>query len=288
MNNIRNSKQCSRLSRCVKIQPYRWTYILCFILLPLYLLNYVTGSARADSGSELQTKTTGNPSVIQDISAEQSIQQLYKEDISPLKEEKDTESKIELLKVIRQIQAIELPHEESSSQKTITEKQKPAAEPNKTASPDLKKQNIEPAAGRSISFQTLEMLSGMIKEQQKIHNPAELAEILFLDGKLQEAASMYQEALKLAKPQDPEQTANRSWFLFQAANCLRDSDISQAAKLYDQLVKEYPDSPWTELAKTQNKIVLWYQKDNPDKIITEIRQQKTKSLSGNINNEPNK
>jgi TolA-binding protein len=55
--------------------------------------------------------------------------------------------------------------------------------------------------------------------------------------------------------------------LFQIGNCLRDGDRPAAEKVYKQLIAEYPDSPWTDLARAEDKLLEWYQKENPHELI---------------------
>jgi hypothetical protein len=42
-----------------------------------------------------------------------------------------------------------------------------------------------------------------------------------------------------------------------------------AMRTYRQLIAEYPDSPWADLAKAQDKLVDWFHKDKPAALITE-------------------
>jgi hypothetical protein len=52
-----------------------------------------------------------------------------------------------------------------------------------------------------------------------------------------------------------------------------------AIKMYRQLIIEHPNSPWKELAEARSKLLDWYQKDEPHKLIAEQkaenRRQKT-------------
>ena len=269
--------------------------IFCLMLLPMHLMTYVTGVAGANSGDVPEIILSDSASLATEQPTEQLRQQLFREEITPFEEEKEPESKVGLMQLILQIRSIEFPSEGFTPDNTTIKKEKPAVDPNIKPSGDSELKTDEskpetsvPGAGGPVTGQTLQMLTGLLKEPQKLNNPAQLAEILYLDGKLREAAALYQEALRLTRPDDNAQTANRAWFLFQAANCLRDSDITAAAKLFTQLITEYPDSPWTESAKAQNKIILWYQQDNPDKLIAQSRQQfNSSNRPENTDNDPN-
>ncbi len=54
---------------------------------------------------------------------------------------------------------------------------------------------------RKISAQTLEMLKELSANPERVRNPAQLGEVLFQSGNLQEAATFYGQALK-QKPAD--------------------------------------------------------------------------------------
>ena len=113
------------------------------------------------------------------------------------------------------------------------------------------------------------MLENISQHPEKLDNPFELAEVLFLSGHLNQALVCYREALKRNNPDDAQSAQERAWILFQIANCLRNVDRPMAMKTYRQLIAEYPDSPWTDLAKAQDKLVDWFDKDKPAALITE-------------------
>jgi TolA-binding protein len=96
-----------------------------------------------------------------------------------------------------------------------------------------------------------------------------LGEVLFLSDYLKEASVFYREALNRKSPDKDDQAQNRAWILFQIGNCLRGDDPLTAMKIYRQLITEYPDSSWTDLAKTRHKLIDWYQKDKPQTLIVE-------------------
>jgi outer membrane protein assembly factor BamD (BamD/ComL family) len=64
--------------------------------------------------------------------------------------------------------------------------------------------------------------------------------------------------------------------LFQIGNCLRNDDLPAAAKTYQQLLTEYPNSPWADLAKARRDLIAWYLKDNPVKLIAEVKRAGSK------------
>jgi TolA-binding protein len=118
-----------------------------------------------------------------------------------------------------------------------------------------------------VASQTLQMLENLLQHPDQTDNPFELAEVLFLSGHLKEASVFYREALNRERPDQPDPTEDRPWILFQIGNCLRHEDMPTAMKMYKQLITEYPDSPWTDLAKARHKLINWYRKDKPRTLI---------------------
>jgi len=123
-----------------------------------------------------------------------------------------------------------------------------------------------------ISEKTLAMLRDLSKHPEKVNNPFELGETLFLSGNLKEAVVFYSEALNRTEPNDVDPSGNRAWMLFQSGNCLRNSDRPAAAKMYALLVTQYPDSEWAQMAQAQVQLIGWYLQDEPDKLIAKKEQ----------------
>ena len=86
---------------------------------------------------------------------------------------------------------------------------------------------------------------------------------------------LYQEALKRQAPNDPTVSRDRAWILFQTGNCLRNNDMPAAAKIYRRLLTEYPTSPWADLASARGKLIDWYLKDEPEKLVVETVRMKS-------------
>jgi TolA-binding protein len=98
-----------------------------------------------------------------------------------------------------------------------------------------------------------------------------LAEILFNSNHLKEAAKCYQQALDRITANETDRFADKEWLLFQIGNCLRNTDRQAAMQIYSQLIAEYPDSPWVDLANAKSKLIDWYLKDKPDALIKEYK-----------------
>jgi len=98
-----------------------------------------------------------------------------------------------------------------------------------------------------------------------------VGEILFVSGNVKEASIFYSEALNRKDPNDAGSSWDRAWILFQIGNCLRNDDLPEAAKMYRQLLTEYPNSPWADMAQAQSMLIDWYQKEEPVKLIAEVK-----------------
>jgi tetratricopeptide (TPR) repeat protein len=205
--------------------------------------------------------------------------ELWRARISPPKTETAKKNEDELQELIRQIYSIEFesPGETPESIVAVAAAPTPTSkhpEPNRTSADA----NTEPPAERReraivpklpyepVSDQTLQMLKSLLQHPDQLDNPFELGEVLFLSGHLQEAAISFKEAFSRKSPDQPDLAQDRAWILLQIGNCLRNDDLPTAAKTYRQLITEYPDSPWSDLAKAQYKLIEWYLKDKPRRL----------------------
>ncbi len=121
--------------------------------------------------------------------------------------------------------------------------------------------------GQSVSTATREKLDERLQHPDRVRNPLEVAELLFLSGYLVEAIPFYEKALAQTAPKDPITSRDRGWILFQLGNCLRETDMAKARDAYLKLIAEYPDSPWTELAKAHGRLITWYLAAKPEQLM---------------------
>ncbi|MHC4726002.1 MAG: tetratricopeptide repeat protein, partial [Planctomycetota bacterium] len=138
---------------------------------------------------------------------------------------------------------------------------------------EQQKEEIEssPADG-ILAKQTVKIFKDLSQNPGSLSNPFELGETLFLSGYLKEAAICYQEALKRKRLSDVDSAQDRAWILFQIGNCLRNEDRPEAIKSYEKLIIEYPNSTWREFAETRRKLLDWYVKEEPHKLINERKR----------------
>ena len=202
--------------------------------------------------------------------------QLWQAGISVYYGKKDNRSKEELKRLIELIRSIEFKPKKKSPEPVITiEPVETKVEPNEIPfEVDVKEEPDKTVieselTSEPITNQTLQMLLKAAQDPNQLDNPFELGETLYFSGHLREAAVFYQEALNRTGTENDNVGPNRAWTLFQLANCLRESDLPAAKKIYVQLITEYPESLWLDMAKARAKVIDWFLKDKPQTLITE-------------------
>jgi tetratricopeptide (TPR) repeat protein len=266
-----------RNSACSTRHAARYFYIACFTFLSFRLLASLTGTAYADSAADDGKKLSAGSAVTTRIPKNISGLQLLKADISIAGSENDTKSKEQLRRIIEQVRSVEFKPQEQPPEPVIKPEKAPVTEPNETV-PELPVQKQEPEQEAKsklpyepITDQTLQMLRALAQNPGKLENPLELGEIVFASGNVKEASICYREALRRKDPNDAGSSADRAWILFQIGNCLRNDDRPSAAKAYQQLIKEYPNSPWTQPAKARHDLIAWYLKDKPAELMKQVK-----------------
>jgi len=126
-----------------------------------------------------------------------------------------------------------------------------------------------PAVETALPTQTAEALKRLVQNPDRVQEPLELAELLFLSARRAEAAVLYQKALDRVDMNAATAHEDRAWILFQLGNCLRETDMIRARDMYVKLIAEYPESPWTELAKAHGRLITWYQKARPGQLLNQ-------------------
>jgi hypothetical protein len=121
-------------------------------------------------------------------------------------------------------------------------------------------------ATAALSPQAQKTLQNLCKDPNRVRDPLETAELLFLSGRPTDAVPFYQEALRRTRAGDVASAPDRAWILFQLGNCLRETDIARAQDAYMKLIAEYPDCPWTEMARAGGRFLTWYQTARPDQL----------------------
>lgn len=118
----------------------------------------------------------------------------------------------------------------------------------------------------------LQKLPGLIEDPNLVRHPLEVAELLFLSGRLAEAIPFYERALAQTTRADAATSSDRAWILFQLGNCLRETNMTKANEAYLKLIGEFPNSPWTELAKAHGRLIAWRLATQPEQLMANPSQ----------------
>ncbi len=271
----------SQLKKCATLNFQLHLHIICLILLPFNLLTSFTEIAYAKSATEVSPKLSQSSFSFPKDPNNSNVRQLWRTNTSIAKGKDDQQSKDKLRRTIEQLRSINfspqihIPDPIVGPVKVqapeVPELPEPNVTPSRTIVPEKedKKETESKLTDELITGQTLQILKNLSERPGEIENPFELGEVLFLSRNFEDAAAFYQEALKRTSADDISSIQNRAWILFQIGNCLRHDDMPTAAKMYGQLITQYPNSPWTDLAEAQAKLIDWQQRDEPHKLIAE-------------------
>jgi len=185
----------------------------------------------------------------------------------------DAQTSLALKRLIRQVRVLTL-NEKSPAPPAATTSEASAA----TETPTPVTTSVEPAPPEPVASAAPkrvpalapkrdQTLDGLRKHAGRVRDPLEVAELLFLSGRPTEAVPFYEEALRRTSAGDPASGADRAWILFQLGNCLRETEAAKAQDAYMKLIAEYPNSPWTEMARASGRLVAWYQNTPPDHLV---------------------
>jgi tetratricopeptide (TPR) repeat protein len=198
------------------------------------------------------------------------VAELWSGRISAPDPNEDAQTRLALKRLIRQVRSVKFDSKSTAPAPALPAEPPAATESAKaepaTRSPEMladpKSQTPNPA-----SVKAQRTLQALLQDPNRVDDPLEMAELLYLSGRPTDAAPFYQKALDRMSPDDPTTDADRAWVLFQLGNCLRESDMTKAQEAYAKLIAKYPSSPWTEMAKAHGRIITWYQKTQPQQLI---------------------
>lgn len=256
----------------------------CLLLLSCMVLS-MSPDIGADNGTRQNAPTmTDSEARLSGFSFGQRLsstmtQRLWQSRLSVPDGERDDKYRIELQRLIERIRSIKFETTKHIFGPLAAVELVPAVQSKQVSlSTDIPQEpaqeqiDIEPVTNlpyKPIAKDTLRMLEKMSQDPGQLHDPLALGEVLFLSGYLKEATKFYQQAFERIGPDDVASAQDRAWALFQTGNCLRYDDLPTAKKLYEQLIVEYPDSPWSDLAKARMRLVNWYLQDKPQSLVAE-------------------
>ncbi len=268
-----------------------WAY-LCYsaLLIICLLLNPVIAKQQLSKSSEKPNEKLQEENLTNLTGLEAKVtsgllrHQLQQSRISIYQVEKDSKNKKELKQRIEQIRSVVFKSQNQPPKSKPVTELIPAVEPNKvdTTMPEKSKKTTSPPKSQEpvksgyqyepVSEHTLQILEKIMQNPNELKNPFELAEVLFLNGHTKKATILYQEALNRKDPNDLNSVQEKAWILFQMGNCLRSYDLQAARKTYRQLIAEYADYPWIDIAKVQEKMIHWYIEEKPYTLIKECKE----------------
>ncbi len=207
-------------------------------------------------------------------------QELWSSRISAPDSSDDVETSLALKRLIHQV------HRMTFNDKSSTQPSAPTVEPVPKTQPAVPPAaiveetpvtpreaaaNPTPETASTLSEKARKALADLQRNPSRVRDPLETAELLFLSGRPGDAAPFYEEALRRTSPNATASADDRAWILFQLGNCLRETDAAKAQNSYAKLISEYPDSPWTEMARAGGRLLTWYQNVRPDQLVTPVR-----------------
>ena len=135
-------------------------------------------------------------------------------------------------------------------------------------------------AGEANSAALASLIAVEGVDPNAVAHPFKMAEILYSSGRTRQAVPFYQRALAQLDGQDPKTAAQRQWILLQLGRCWRQDDPAQARQMFSQLISEYPDSPWVDLARAWQGLTDWYLTERPWRLIEQTRGPAPKASVG--------
>jgi tetratricopeptide (TPR) repeat protein len=187
----------------------------------------------------------------------------------------DAETTLALNRLIQQVKSVTFSVEKPAL--SLAPASQPQPTPAPTPTPPAPEQATEPAQAPALAAEAQDAprlpsrarktLESLLQDPSQVHNCLEMAELLFLSGRPTEAGPFYQKALERTDPEEPTAGPDRAWILFQLGNCLRQTEMAQAQAAYAKLISEYPDSPWTELAKAHSRLISWHLNTQPRQLM---------------------
>jgi hypothetical protein len=200
--------------------------------------------------------------------------------------EEDAGTQDELERLIQRVRSVKFASKERSPAPAVVFQPEVTNNPNDVPAPanDTAGRAAEPApvaatADANLPPGRVETLKHLLADPNQVYEPLETAELLFLSGRLPEAAAFYQRALDLTATNEPAAREDRAWAFLQLGNCLRDTDSTRAKDAYAKLTTDYADSPWAELAKAHSQLLTWYESVQPRRLIAGRETQPTESTA---------
>jgi len=259
----------------------------CLLLLSCIVLSMSSGIRADNDGRQNVSFTTGSKAQLSGSGSRQRTdstitQELWQSRLSVPDGERDDKYRIELERLIEKIRSVKFEPAKSTYKSLVTSEPVPTAEPEQISlPPDVQQEPVKEQIDdqaieietvtnlpyKPIADGTLRMLEKISQSPGQLDDPFALSEVLFLSGHLKKAAKFYQQAFERMERDDDASGQDKAWALFQTGNCLRHDDLASAKRIYEQLLVEYPDSPWSDLVKARIRLIDWYLQVKPKSLV---------------------
>jgi tetratricopeptide (TPR) repeat protein len=219
--------------------------------------------------------------------AEELMRRLWRNRLTAPKPDEEARDQTSLMELIQQVRSVRFESRSPAPATSIVSEpliQNPPGEvpPAPQATVERAAAPVAPAPvgpEEAIPSEAMETLRELLADPNQASDPAEMAELLFLSGRIREATAFYQKALEIVTRSAPAGKEDRAWILLQLGNCLRETDPTQARVMYTALANEYPDSPWAELAKAQSQFLTWSETARPRQWVAPAKQQEVQGAA---------
>ncbi len=225
--------------------------------------------------------------------ADDITQRLWRSRMSVPAQTDDGQTRVALNEVLSRIRSVKFePKEHGAPAFTVPEPvvSQPVIVSNRTTvEPQVVQRPTTTSPGPSdgtLSSETVDALKRVLADPNQASEPLALAELLFLTGRRNEAAVLYQKALDSTTGDQASAREDRAWILLQLGNCLRETNPARARDMYTKLVAEYPDSPWVELAKAHSQLISWYEQVQPQQWLPGSEVSPTRQVAASQRPQP--
>ncbi|MHC4949463.1 MAG: tetratricopeptide repeat protein [Planctomycetota bacterium] len=169
--------------------------------------------------------------------------------------------------LIRQLRSLEIPQKSTSQEpdEPMPVQMDAAEDSPLPEEVQVVEESIKPALENELVVR--------LEKLDKVVSPLQLADVLYRQGHYEQALKNY---CTVYEKLSEDRIADRQWILFQKANCCRHSDLNEVIRLYNELIKSFPNSKWAAAANSQLKMIEWT-RANQIKDLLEIEANDTDS-----------
>ena len=221
---IKRNSKVSYSSKSKSFAPSSFKHyfcVFCLMFMPLYFLKSLVGAEV--SSEQLSPNIVKKPNLSNSgiaMGSNHNIRRrLLQAELGVATATKDQATKDELQRIIEQIRSVTFKTDKRAikPEPVVVPKVVPICEPNETVSDTVvqkeqeKKEIKIKLPYQPVTDKTLQTLKKLSQHHERLDNPFELGETLFLSGNLKEAVMFYQEALNRTSSVDTGPVRDRAW-----------------------------------------------------------------------------